>query len=173
MGFHLSFTGEDGVLPFVVAQADLDGVEVLIQLLELQLTLRELVEGNTQQTVLMELTDVVQAWGGATRKPEHVFALISPLKPQFLHTAISCLTNIKLEAFLYEGVAAASSLVMLLQHQDFLPRLGQRGSSCQTTDTAPDDDDIQVRGHFVEAETCQSTTECDASSKTETSKCVV
>lgn len=142
MGFHLSFTGEDGVLPFVAAQADLDGVEVLIQLLELQLTLGELVEGDTQQTVLVDLTDVVKA-------------------------------NIKLEAFLYEGVAAASCLVMLLQHQNSLPCLGQRGASCQPADTAPDDDDIQVRGHFVEAETCQTNTEWDAISKTETSKCVV
>lgn len=47
VGFHLSFTGDDGVLSFVVAQADLDGVEVLIELLELQLTLGDLVEGYT------------------------------------------------------------------------------------------------------------------------------
>ncbi len=62
MGLHLSFTWEDGVLSFLVAQADLDGVKVLIQLLELQLAFRDLVKGDTQQTVLMDLTDVVKPW---------------------------------------------------------------------------------------------------------------
>lgn len=61
MGLHLSFTRDHGVLPLLLAQADLDGVEVLFELLELQLTLGDLVEGDTQQTVLMELTDVVKA----------------------------------------------------------------------------------------------------------------
>lgn len=173
MGLHLSFTGEDGVLAFVVAQADLDGVEVLIQLMELQLPLGELVEGDAQQTVLVELPDVVKAWRGATGKQEHVFTLISSEKSPFLHTATICLTNIKLKAFLYKGVAAAARLVMLLQHQDSLPRLGQRGSGGQPADTAPDDDDIQVLGHFVGAETCQTNPECDVISTTETSKCVV
>lgn len=62
------------------------------------------------------------------------------------------LTNIKLEAFLHVGVAAASRLVVLLQDQDLLPRLGQRGPSCEASDAAPDDDDIQVLGHFVNIE---------------------
>jgi len=62
MGFHLGFAGEDGVLSFLVAQADLDGVEVLLELLELQLALGDLVEGDAQQTVLVDLTDVVEAW---------------------------------------------------------------------------------------------------------------
>lgn len=68
---------------------------------------------------------------------------------------VTSLTNIKLKAFLYVGVAAASCLVMLFQHQHSLPCLGECGSSCQPTDTAPDDDDIQVLGHFVKAETCK------------------
>lgn len=67
MGFHLSFTGEHGVLSFLVALADLDGVKVLVELLELQLALGELVEGDTQQAVLMELTDVVETWRGEAR----------------------------------------------------------------------------------------------------------
>lgn len=64
VSFHLRLTGDHGVLPPLVAQADLDGVEVLIQLLELQLALGELVEGDPQQTVLVELTDVVEPCGG-------------------------------------------------------------------------------------------------------------
>lgn len=64
-----------------------------------------------------------------------------------------CLTDIKLEAFLYVGVAAASCLVVLFQHQDPLPRFGECGSNCQPTDPAPDDNDVQVLGHFVKAET--------------------
>lgn len=65
----------------------------------------------------------------------------------------SLLTNIKLKALLYVGVAAASCLVVLFQHQDFLPGFGQRGSSCQPTDTTPDDDDIQILRHLVKTET--------------------
>lgn len=68
MGLHLGFTREDGVLSFLLAQADLDGVEVLIQLLELQLTLGDLVESDSQQAVLMDLTNVVKAWRTKTRK---------------------------------------------------------------------------------------------------------
>lgn len=64
-----------------------------------------------------------------------------------------CLTNIKLKAFLYVCVAAASGLVVLFQHQDFLPRFGKCGSSGEPTDTASNDNDIQVLGHFFEAET--------------------
>lgn len=67
MGFHLSFTGEYGVVSFLIAQPNLDGVEVLIQLLELQLALGELVEGNAQQTVLMDLTNVVKPWRRKSR----------------------------------------------------------------------------------------------------------
>lgn len=63
------------------------------------------------------------------------------------------LTDIKLKAFLDVGVAASSGLVVLLQHQDLLPGLGQRGGGRQPADAAPDDDDVQVLGHFVEAET--------------------
>lgn len=73
----------------------------------------------------------------------------------------SPLTDIKLKAFLYVGVAAASRLVMLFQHQDSLPRFGQRCSSCQPTDAAPDDNDIQVLGHFVKAETWAETHRAD------------
>ena len=39
-----------------------DGVKVLVKLLELQLAFRDLVEGDTQQAVLMELADVVKPW---------------------------------------------------------------------------------------------------------------
>lgn len=64
MLFHLSFPREDGVLAHLLAEADLNGVEVLLQLLELQLALRDLVEGDSQQAVLVNLTDVVKAWRG-------------------------------------------------------------------------------------------------------------
>lgn len=66
----------------------------------------------------------------------------------------NALTNVKLEAFLDKGVAAASRLVMLLQQQDFLPRLGERGRSRQPADAAANDDHIQVLGHLIEAEAC-------------------
>lgn len=62
MLLHLSFPREDGVLAHLLAEADLDGVEVLLQLLELQLALGDLVEGDSQQAVLVKLTDVVKAW---------------------------------------------------------------------------------------------------------------
>lgn len=68
MGLHLGFTGEDGVLSSVLAHANLDGVEVLIQLVELQLTLGDLVESDSQQAVLMDLTNVVKTWMTNTRK---------------------------------------------------------------------------------------------------------
>lgn len=61
MGLHVRLAGEHGVPALVMASANLDGVEVLVQLLELQLTLRDLVEGDTQQAVLMKLADVVKA----------------------------------------------------------------------------------------------------------------
>lgn len=61
MGLHVRLAGEHGVLALVVAPADLDGVEVPVQLLELQLTLGDLVEGDTQQAVLVKLADVVKA----------------------------------------------------------------------------------------------------------------
>lgn len=61
MSLHLGFTRQHGVLSFLLTQADLDGVEMLIELLELQLTLRDLVEGDAQQTVLMDLTNVVKS----------------------------------------------------------------------------------------------------------------
>lgn len=64
MLFHLRFPREDGVLAQLLAEADLNGVEVLPQLLELQLALRDLVEGDSQQAVLVKLTDVVKAWRG-------------------------------------------------------------------------------------------------------------
>lgn len=67
------------------------------------------------------------------------------------------LTNVKLKAFLYISVAAASSLVMLLQHQHFLSCFGHCGSSRQSTNTAADDDDIQVLWDFVNTETCTET----------------
>lgn len=69
----------------------------------------------------------------------------------------SLLTNIKLEAFLYVGVAAASRLVMLFQHQDSLPCFGQRGSGRQPANTATDDNDIQIPRHLVKTETWTET----------------
>lgn len=62
MSFHLSFSRKHRVLSFLVAQADLDGVKVLIQLLKLQLTFRDLVKSDSQETVLMELPYVVKSW---------------------------------------------------------------------------------------------------------------
>lgn len=61
MGLHVRLAREQGVLALVVALADLDGVKVLVQLLELQLTLGDLVEGDTQQAVFVKLADVVKA----------------------------------------------------------------------------------------------------------------
>lgn len=71
VGFHLSFPREDGVLPFLITQANLNGVKMLIQLLELQLALRELVKADTQQTILMDLTNVVKPWRRKSGKHEH------------------------------------------------------------------------------------------------------
>lgn len=68
MFLHLRFPWEDGVLAHLLAQADPNGVKVLTQLLELKLALRDLVEGDSQQTVLVKLTDVVKAWRGKSRK---------------------------------------------------------------------------------------------------------
>lgn len=67
----------------------------------------------------------------------------------------NALTNIELEAFLDVGVAAASRLLVLLQHQDFLPRLGQRGRDRQPADAAANYDHVQVVGHLIEAEACE------------------
>lgn len=58
---HVRLARQDRVLPLVVIQADVDGVKVLLQLLELQLTFSQLVESNPQQAVLMKLADVVKA----------------------------------------------------------------------------------------------------------------
>lgn len=63
MLLHLRFAREHGVLAQLLAQADLDGVEVLVQLVELQLALGDLVEGDSHQAVLVKLPDVVEAWG--------------------------------------------------------------------------------------------------------------
>lgn len=60
MGFHVGFARDHGVLPFLLTQADLDGVKVPVELMELQLALRDLVEGDPQQAVLVELADVVK-----------------------------------------------------------------------------------------------------------------
>lgn len=68
MLFHRKFSREDGVLAHLLAEADVNGVKVLRQLLELQLALRDLVEGDSQQTVLVKLTDVVKAWRGESGK---------------------------------------------------------------------------------------------------------
>lgn len=65
MLLHLGFPREDGVLAHLLAEADLNGVEVLPQLLELQLALGDLVEGDSQQAVLVNLPDVVKACRGA------------------------------------------------------------------------------------------------------------
>lgn len=61
MLFHLCLARQDGVRPLVVIQADVDGVKVLIELLELQLTFSQLVKGDPQQAVLVKLPDVVKA----------------------------------------------------------------------------------------------------------------
>lgn len=58
---HVRLARQDCVLPLVVIQADVDGVKVLLQLLELQLTFCQLVEGDPQQAVLVKLADVVKA----------------------------------------------------------------------------------------------------------------
>lgn len=64
------------------------------------------------------------------------------------------LTHVELEALLNVGVAAASSLVVLLQNQDLFAGFGQRGCGRQATDATADHDDIQVLGDFIGAESC-------------------
>lgn len=44
-----------------MVQADVDGVKVLLELLELQLTFSQLVKGDPQEAVLVKLPDVVKA----------------------------------------------------------------------------------------------------------------
>lgn len=61
MVLHVRLARQDGVLPLVVIQADADGVKVLLQLLELQLTFSQLVKGDPQQAVLVKLADIVKA----------------------------------------------------------------------------------------------------------------
>ena len=68
VGLHFRLAGEDGVLALLVALADQDGVKVLVQLLELQLALTDLVEGDAEQAVLVELPDVVKPWGGGDQE---------------------------------------------------------------------------------------------------------
>ena len=79
------------------------------------------------------------------------------MKSCFLHHIPGFLTDIELKAFLYVGVAAAPGLVVLLQHQDFLPCFGQRGSGRQSTDPTADHDDVQILRNLVEAETWTGT----------------
>ena len=64
MCFHLRLAGEDGVLVLLLAPGRSDGVKVLVQLLELQLALGDLVEGDAEQAVLVDLPDVVEPWVG-------------------------------------------------------------------------------------------------------------
>lgn len=42
--------------------ADHDGVKMRVELLKLQLSFRDLVKGDPQETVLVDLTYVVKAW---------------------------------------------------------------------------------------------------------------
>lgn len=65
------------------------------------------------------------------------------------------LTDIKLKAFVDVGVAAASRLLVLLQYQDFLPGLGERGPRREPADTAANNYHIQVLGHLIRAEACK------------------
>lgn len=148
MRLHLGLPIVDGVLPLVRALADLNGVKVLVELLELQLSLSDLVKGHTQQTVFMELTDVVKPWRGRSRH-----GISQGEKPcVVLHE--DSLTDVELKAFIYVGVAAAPGLVVLLQHQDSLPRFGHSGCRRQAPEAAADDDDVQVLRHLVQSKPC-------------------
>ena len=54
-------------------------------------------------------------------------------------------------AFLvYKGVECASSLVVLLQYEDLLPRLGQDGRSDEAAWAAAHHDGVQVRGDLLD-----------------------
>lgn len=59
-GFHFMFSSENLVLPPLNTTADLDSVDMRLQLLKLHLALSDLVKGNSKQTVFMDLTDVMK-----------------------------------------------------------------------------------------------------------------
>lgn len=63
------------------------------------------------------------------------------------------LTNIKLEALLSERVATSTGPIVLLQDQDFLSNFGQQHSKSKATNTAANDDSIQVLRYFTGQET--------------------
>ena len=50
--------------------------------------------------------------------------------------------------FIDERVAAASRLVVLLQYEDPLPRLGHDGPSGHPPNTRPDDDGVKMLGNL-------------------------
>ena len=50
--------------------------------------------------------------------------------------------------FVNEGMATSSRVVVLLQDQHLLPRLGQDGSRGHPADPAPNDDGVQVIRDF-------------------------
>lgn len=62
MGFHFRFTRNYCVLSFIFALADHNGVKMWIKFLKLQLSFSDLVKGDSQETVLVDLTYVVKAW---------------------------------------------------------------------------------------------------------------
>ena len=69
------------------------------------------------------------------------------------HTVIILYIYIHLEitdqiTFVNEGVAAASSLVMLLQQQNPLTRLGHDGPGGHGPDTRADDDGVKMLGNL-------------------------
>lgn len=74
------------------------------------------------------------------------------LSPNLRQEVQNLLTRVKLEAFLYIRVAAAPSLVVLLQHQHPLAQFGQRSCRRHATDATPDHDGIQVLGNLFSPE---------------------
>lgn len=57
---------------------------------------------------------------------------------------MAILTNIKLKAFLREGVATSSSTIMLFQHQDLLSDLGEHNGDAQPTNTTSNHNGVKV-----------------------------
>lgn len=70
------------------------------------------------------------------------------------HQCTLLLTHVKLIAPLLEGVAAAPSLVVLLQHQHTFAHLGQDARSCQPPNATADDNSIQILRHACSTEPC-------------------
>ena len=76
-------------------------------------------------------------------------ALTDLVKEGLVQSLVSHLSDvvdahIKLVSLVDEGVAAASCLVVLLQHQNSLPRLRHDRRCCETSNAGPDEDCVKI-----------------------------